>query len=197
MPFETAFKVTCYPINPAYKPRVEILRDADPKLARKKAEDFAEKMKEESWMTGKTDIVECGLEALNGPVATFMEAQRVFDKSVDDLVKNILGPAFEVPAPFGEGTFSCHTERNLAGTYFIEGIWSGPGAEEDPCGTWNFEISIYPDDWHENTVTVEWRGKGLYAETTIDPDDVREAVTRMVKYASDHKDEPVKGMRPV
>ena len=36
MPFETAFKVTCYPMNPAYKPRVEILRDADPKLARKK-----------------------------------------------------------------------------------------------------------------------------------------------------------------
>ena len=197
MPFETAFKVTSYPINPAYKPRVEILRDADPKLARKKAEELAKKMKEESWMTGEMKIAECGQEAVDGPIAAFMEAQRAFDKSMEDFVKNILGPAFEVPAPFGQGIFNCHADRNLAGTYFIEGTWAGPGAEEDPCGTWNFTISIYPDDWHENTVTIEWRGKGLYAETTIDPDDVREAVTRMVKYASDHKGEPVKGMRPV
>ena len=197
MAFYTTFKVTAYPINPAYKPRVDILRDADPKLARKKAEDFAKKMKEESWMTGKTEIVECGLEALNGPVATFMEAQRAFDKSVDGLVENILGPAFEVPAPFGKGTFTRHTDSNLAGTYFIEGTWTGPGAEEDPCGTWHFKISIYPDDWRESMATIEWRGKGLYAETTIDPDDVREAVTRMVKYASDHTGEPVKGLRPV
>ena len=197
MPFETAFKVTSYPINPAYKPRVEILRDADPKLARQKAEEFAKKMKEESWMTGETKIEECGLKAFIGPVATFMKAQRTFDKSIDDLVENILGPAFEIPAPFGKGTFSCHAERNLAGTYFIEGTWAGPGAEEDPCSNWYFEISIYPDDWHKNMVRIEWLGKGLYAESTIDPDDVRDAVARMVKYASDHKDDTVKEMRQV
>jgi len=35
---ETVYKITAYPINPAYRPRVVLVRDDDPVVAKKKAE---------------------------------------------------------------------------------------------------------------------------------------------------------------
>ena len=182
MSIYTIFKVTAYPINPNYLPRIEFVTDADPQKAREKAEELVQKMKAESWMTGKVTVVECGTEILGegGPLHKFTNAYDDLGKAVNSFVEDLLGPAFFVPSPFRKGIFYAHPDRNLSGTYIIEGTWESPDIAENPDGIWKYEILIYPDDPSENVVMLEWPGKGVTGESPLDADAIKLEVTRMV-----------------
>ena len=182
MPIYTTFKVTAYPINSAYLPRIEFVTDTDPQKAREKADELAKKIKAESLMTAKVDVTQCGTEIL-GSMHKFTRAYDELGKVVESFVEELLGPAFSVPSPFENGRFHAHPDRNLGGTYIIEGTWVSSGSANNPDGTWKYEILIYPDDPSENVVMLEWPGKGLTGEAPLDADAIKLEVTRMVKKA--------------
>lgn len=176
---ETVYKITAYPINPAYRPRVVLVRDDDPAVAKKKADDAAREMRE-SFMPGQVDLVDCR-DVTPIRLSEFLDAHSALEKAEEKMVKEILGPAFRVPAPFGEGQFVIRAARNTCGAYCVEGSWYAPGADEDPCGTWNFEITAYPSDPCKNCVEIDWPGPRMHRTATLDPDDVTSVVTNMVR----------------
>lgn len=182
----TTFKVTAYPINTAYLPRIEFVTDADPQKAREKADELAKKIKAESLMTDKVTVTQCGTEILEkgSSLHKFTRAYDELGKVVESFVEELLGPAFSVPSPFAKGRFHAHPDRNLGGTYIIEGTWESSGSANNPDGTWKYEILVYPDDPSENVVMLEWPGKGLTGEAPLDADAVKLEVTRMVKKAN-------------
>lgn len=176
---ETVYKITAYPVNTAYRPRVALVRDDDPVAARKKADDTAREMRE-SFMTGKVDLVDCR-DVTPVRLSEFLDTHSALEKAEEKMVKEILGPAFHVPAPFGEGQFVIRTTRHAYGAYCVEGSWYAPDADKDPCGTWNFEITVYPADPSMNCVEIDWPGQRKHGTATLDPDDVTSVVTKMVR----------------
>lgn len=184
----TTIKVTAYPINPAYLPRVHIVRSTNHDKAKQMAKDLVKDIRAESWMTGEVKVEECGAKTIRGPVANFVKAQARQKQYLDELVMAILGPAFKVPAPFGEGTFHYRTSTNMDGEPAIHGEWYGPGYEDsgDMKLRWEFAIYINPNDWSDNRIELTWRANGVAANTTIDADDVKDTVTRMIAYAKEH-----------
>ena len=119
-------------------------------------------------MTGKVDVVDCR-DVTPVRLSEFLDTHSALEKAEEKMVKEILGPAFHVPAPFGEGQFVIRATRHAYGAYCVEGSWYTPDADKDPCGTWNFEITVYPADPSMNCVEIDWPGQRKHGTATLDP----------------------------